>query len=405
MQGGLETVDFLGQVPQASAPVADHPVHREGIEPVARALESGAAGRAHPPLERRDPGREGVLALDDQLRGGRRCRRAQVGDEIGDREIRLVPHRRDDRDGGGGDRPRDHLLVESPEVLHRAAAAADDEHVDVAPPGQLRDRRRDLRTRPLALDAHRVEEHPHVGEAPAEHGDDVADHRAGRAGHDADGARQRGQRPLARRVEKPLLLQLLLELLEGQLQRPLAPGFEFVDDELVLAPLGVEADPARGQRREPVARLEAEVLRRGAEKDRGDLPPVVLERKIGVARAVDLPVGDLALDPDARKRLLEQLARGAVEFRDRPDSACAARVRRHRSPRGHCGRICLCERHLTGTPRTRQSARQPQRRSVGQRLGAVRDFLDPPARPPLYSLPGKRPRKRRARGFGLVGLP
>ena len=57
---------------------------------------------------------------------------------------------------------------------------------------------------------------------------------AGR-GHDADLARKARQRALAARVEEPLGLQPLLELLEGQLQGAEPARLEQLDHQLVLA--------------------------------------------------------------------------------------------------------------------------------------------------------------------------
>jgi len=51
---------------------------------------------------------------DDQLRGGTRRRRAQVCDEIGNREIDFVTDRRDSRHGGMKYGSCDNLFVELP---------------------------------------------------------------------------------------------------------------------------------------------------------------------------------------------------------------------------------------------------------------------------------------------------
>ena len=59
----------------------------------------------------------------------RRRRRALVGDEIDQRDVGLVADRRDQRDHALGRGAHHDLLVERPEVLQRAAAARDDQHV------------------------------------------------------------------------------------------------------------------------------------------------------------------------------------------------------------------------------------------------------------------------------------
>ena len=67
-----------------------------------------------------------------ERRGGGRRGRAHVGDEVADREVGLVAHARHDRQRRLEHRARDDLLVERPQVLDRAAAARDDQHVDLA---------------------------------------------------------------------------------------------------------------------------------------------------------------------------------------------------------------------------------------------------------------------------------
>jgi len=66
----------------------------------------------------------------DQFRGGTWRGRAQVGDEIADREIDFVPDRRDNRHSNIDNRARDNLLVELPQVFHAAAAAGHDDEVE-----------------------------------------------------------------------------------------------------------------------------------------------------------------------------------------------------------------------------------------------------------------------------------
>ena len=57
--------------------------------------------------------------------------------------------------GTAGNRPRDDLLVERPQILDRAAAAADDDDVDARHPADGGQRARDVERRAFALDARR----------------------------------------------------------------------------------------------------------------------------------------------------------------------------------------------------------------------------------------------------------
>ena len=80
---------------------------------------------------------EVVRAIDDELRGVGRRGGADVGDEVRNREIDFVADRGNDRHGTRGDRARQRLVVERPEIFGRSAAASDDDDVDL---GHARDR-------------------------------------------------------------------------------------------------------------------------------------------------------------------------------------------------------------------------------------------------------------------------
>ena len=142
------------------------------------------------------------------------------------------------------------LFVERPEILDRAAAAPDDAR-----------RRRRARGRsaaaPRAISSAASSPCTRAGRitrcafayAPPQHLDDVADRGAVERGHDADLARQRGQRPLARRVEQPFGLQPLLQLIERELQRAETLRLQVLADELILALRLVDRQLARARRR------------------------------------------------------------------------------------------------------------------------------------------------------------
>jgi hypothetical protein len=95
------------------------------------------------------------LRLDGNggFRGGRRRGRAQIRHQIADRHIDLVTDRGDRRDGTRGKCAGDALVVERPEILARAAAAPDDEHVSIAPSRDLIER--DSTTIPGGVALHR----------------------------------------------------------------------------------------------------------------------------------------------------------------------------------------------------------------------------------------------------------
>ena len=123
--------------------------------------------------------------------------------------VGLVADRRDERDRALGRGAHHDLLVEAPKILDGAAAAGDDQHVGPRNRAarlqrvEAADGGGDLRRAGLALHAHRPDQHP-AREAVLEAMEDVADHRAGRRGDDADHPRQERQAPLALGGEQPL---------------------------------------------------------------------------------------------------------------------------------------------------------------------------------------------------------
>ena len=160
---------------------------------------------------------------------------------------------------------------------------------------------------------------------------------------------KRGSGRLRAALEEPFGLQPRLELLEGELQRAEPLRLQQLDDQLVLAPL------RRRPRRLPKAMtcrpsvgLEANPAPAAAEEHGAQLRVVVLQREVRVARAVELEVRDLALDPHRREALLEHLAQARGQLRDRQHRAVGA----HRVP-----------------PTWRSAARSVLRRSIAMVIG------------------------------------
>src|SRR5437867_1584681 len=267
-----------------------------------------------------------LLLADDEL-GGRRGRwRAQVGDEVGDREIHLVADGRHHGRLGAGDGARDDLFVEGPEIFERSAAAADDDDVDVAERVEVAQPLRDLLGGAVALHAGGRDHDVQLAEAAADHAQHVADRRAAQRRHHADLSREARQLALARLIEQPLGLEPGLELVEGQLQGAEPLGLEQLDDHLVLAALRVDLDAAEGHHVQPVARLELDPARAVAEQHDAQLGVGVLQREVGVPRAVDAVVRDLTLDPHGGEAIFERLANPRGQLGDRQHRAVGAQT-------------------------------------------------------------------------------
>ena len=87
---------------------------------------------AQPRVERAQATGEVIATGHQQFGRDRRRRRAQVGGEVGQAEVGFVADRRNHRHRRCGDRARQTLVVERPQVLERTAAAGQQQHVVAA---------------------------------------------------------------------------------------------------------------------------------------------------------------------------------------------------------------------------------------------------------------------------------
>ena len=220
-----------------------------GGEPAAAILDRAAAAAMHARAEIAGQRLQFGQHRGGHLRSGGGSRRTAIGDEVDERGVGLVADGADQRDRALDDRAGQRLVVERPEVLDRAAAAGHDQDVG---PGQgaaggqgieAADGGGDLRGRRIALHHHRPDHHA-AGPAVADAVQDVADHRPGWAGDDADHRGHGRERPLARRVEQALGAQPGLQPLELRQERADAGGLHGLDDDLVAGAGGVAGDLA-----------------------------------------------------------------------------------------------------------------------------------------------------------------
>ena len=222
-----------------------------------------------------------------------------VARKVGEREVRLVADGRDDGNLRGVDGTHDGLLVEGPEVLHRAAATADDQHIDGVLLVEEGDGRGDLRGCLLALDEHGAQDELHRGPAALRDVVDVTQHGARDRGDDADALREARQGLLVRIVEEPLRCESRLELLEGEREVARALRHHVVSVELVDAVALVDRDAAADDDLHAVLRPEAQALRAAPEHHALDGRRGVLQREVAVARGVAAEVRQLPADLDA----------------------------------------------------------------------------------------------------------
>lgn len=175
-------------------------------------------------------GAEVVLMRGDEFGGGGGGCGADIGDEIADCDIHLVPDGADDRDAAGGDGAGDVFLIEGPEIFERAAAASDDEDVErseaLGLEIALADCGRDFRAGARALNGDGRDDDFERGEAARECLQDVADGGAAWAGDEANAGGDAGEWAFARGVEESFGLEFGATLAECEFERADAAWFE-----------------------------------------------------------------------------------------------------------------------------------------------------------------------------------
>ena len=154
-------------------------------------------------------------------------------------------------------RPHHGFFVEGPKILQAAPATGDDQAIDRQ--RQLVDRgdgRSDLGGRAVALHPRGHDDHIGPPPPPAKDLQEIVDRRAGRAGDHGNPPHERRQRPLPPRVEETLAGQFLAKLPQGQLEGPHALGLNTLNDQLVVAPRGVDIDPTAANHFQSVVQIE-----------------------------------------------------------------------------------------------------------------------------------------------------
>ena len=189
----------------------------------------------------------------------------------------------------------------------------------------------DLEGRAVALHPRRANDEMRVRVAAAEHVDDVANRRAVERRDDADLAGQRRQRPLARGVEQAFLLQPLLELIEGELQRAEPVRLHVLAHELILALRLVHRDASARHDAQAVGRLEFQIAQRGTEDDAPHLRAGVLQREVEMPGVPHPAVRELAFHPDFEEFGFEQIANPDRQLGDAEHPSASRRAATSRS--------------------------------------------------------------------------
>ena len=174
----------------------------------------------------------------------------------------------------------------------------------------------DFGRRFLALDGDRPQQHP-ARKAVGEAVENVADHRPGGRGDDADDLGQVGHGLFAVVVEQALGGQGLAPVLEQLEQGAFAGRFYVVDDDLVLRAPRIGGQPAAADDFEAVLGGMAQAGGDAAPAHRLDHRVLVLEAEIEMARTRPGEARDLAAHPDPLERSLDGALHRLGQFADR----------------------------------------------------------------------------------------
>ena len=115
---------------RARAPAACRARARRGCDAPSRSRSSGGERLARAPRALDELAEQLLRVGDDELAGGSRRRGADVGGEVAERRVLLVPDRRDDGHGAAATARTTRSSLNGQQVLEAPAAAREDDHVD-----------------------------------------------------------------------------------------------------------------------------------------------------------------------------------------------------------------------------------------------------------------------------------
>ena len=236
-------------------------------------------------------------------RVGRR-RRPHVSGIIGQGRIRFMADGRNDRYAGmvnGLDHSR---AVEAPQVFHGAAAAADDEDVQVLAPAHLADGLGDSRIDAVALDGNGMQDDFGIRIALAGNLINVVEHGAGLRRQDADAPGEARQLLLVAAVEIALSRQFVLDAFVLGLQRPGPLGKELFNDKGKGAAFFIDVDGADDDDMVPFADGPDRCRHAAAEDDGPDGTLIIADIHIIMAVRRPLETDDVAFHSDALQAVI-----------------------------------------------------------------------------------------------------
>ena len=163
-------LEFPARVPKPCGQVAELLVQPE---------QQTAGGLPQPELLFSQAAQPLVLIRRDFFRCGRGGGCPKVCHEIGNGNVHFVAHCTDGGNRASGNRPGDGFFVKAPEVLQRAAAPANDQHIRHAVVLGAIDGVYDVGRRSLPLNGSGVERDRNGRATPCQHGENVVNGCAG----------------------------------------------------------------------------------------------------------------------------------------------------------------------------------------------------------------------------------
>ena len=294
------------------------------VDALVHGIQAPRKRSTQPLLEQGQRGQPQLARRGNELgRGGGR-RRTEIGAEVGDGEVGFMADAADDRHRALHDRARQRLVVEGPEILDRAAAAHQQDHVHLRPQRVERmQRAHQFPRRAGALHGGRCQHDGNVRHAPPQGCDHVMQRGSAQRGHDADRPRHGGQRPLAGGVEQAFGLEARLALQELLEQRALPGPAQALDHQLQIAARLVHRQATADLDLVAIARREIEQARGAPEHGAAQLAAFVLQREVAVAAGCAREAADLAAHRDRIEARLERIRDGAAQRAHGPHTRTA----------------------------------------------------------------------------------
>ena len=215
-----------------------------------------------------------------------------------------MAHGGDHRDAGLGNGIGNPFVVESPQILHRAAAASSDDKICHPVFIGVADGGGDFRRRLLPLYTHRQKFDLRQGIALAQNAQHIPQRCSGRGCDDGNRMGKFRQWLFPIRRKQSLFLQFGLELLKGHVQVAHAVRHHVLAIELIHTIAGKDGNPSESDDLHAVFRAETQTEGVALEHDAADGTVGVLQGKIVVTGGIELIIADLSAKKQSGEKLV-----------------------------------------------------------------------------------------------------